>query len=272
MPRKAVKDEPDIIADLERTAFDALAALISRKLEERGAAAATDTQRPALAHMPNDVAEGQHTSKALHVSLGKIMYSWSRRAPYIDSTGRPKALPVLGPRPSLTSLVKEHADSCDVDEVLAALGHQGLIRPTRNGSVLPTANVAHLKSNRPEVACYVTDTVARLVSTVIRNLQRGPKDAALIERSAVVRDLPADLEREFIEFANEQGELFVETMNEWLESRRSGNASSTAPVGGYIAAGVQVFSFVSDLTQAPLPHRATRDEGSSRHLSSEAPP
>lgn len=176
-----------------------------------------------------------------------------------------------GPRPSLMSLVHEHADTLEALELLSALRAQGLVRRSRDGLFSPTGSVAQLRANGPEVASYVTDTVSRLLETVISNIERPPRQAPLLERAAVVRDLPDDLEAEFLEFAAEQGEIFVETINEWLESRRLKPDDAARVTNRPITAGVQVFSFASRSTPSPPPRRAARAARSSRRSSSAGP-
>ena len=267
--RKNPQTLPETQADLERVALDALAGLVSLKLAQRGLTAG-EVQRK-IFDEPTNLDAGQDAgTKALHVVLGKIMYTWNRRSPYVDPAGRPRPLTASGPGLSLRGLVEEHADVSAVPQVLAALDNQGLIRRSHDGLLRPTGNVARLRSVGPEVASYVADTITRLLDTVLRNLNRESKDPPLIERSAIVRDLPDDLEREFIEFASEQGELFIETMNEWLESRRLAAPSTRRPDSKPLTAGVQVFSFVTAPNPAQPPRRAARGAGSSRRSSSGA--
>lgn len=267
--RKKAQNRPETQADLERVALDALAGLVRLKLKQRGLTS-PHLARELFDRPPEANADHDAGDPALHVVLGKMMYTWNRRSPYVDSAGRPKPLPTSGPRPSLQSLVEEHADASAAQKVLAAMHNQGLVRRSQDGLNRPTGNVAQLRSIGPEVASYVADTVARLLDTVLRNLNRDHKDLPLIERSAVVRDLPDYLESEFIEFASEQGELFIETINEWLESRRMAALETRPPAGKPVTAGVQLFSFVTALTPAPRPRRAARGAGSSRRSSSGA--
>lgn len=253
-------------AGVERALLVSLDALVRHKLAEM--AAPLDAYPVSTAHKVRRVSKTLGKTVEAHIVLGRVIYSWHRQAPYVDSDGRPKALPLSGPRPSFRSLVVEHEAAIDPAQVLAALKKQGLIRRSRGGLVRPTANVARLSSQSPELVAYVAQTVENLLHTVLGNLQLFPERSPLLERSAVVRDMPEALEREFREFAAEQGELFIENINEWLESRRAGTASSSTGCAGRLTAGVQAFAFVSRAKPSPPPRRAVRGGGSSRHLSS----
>ncbi len=74
------------------------------------------------------------------------------------------------------------------------------------------------------------------------NLYGGPSTAKLLERAALVKELPAKDVEAFCRFSAEQGESFTENMNNWLESRnatRKGRARLKT-----VSAGVHVFAFV----------------------------
>ncbi len=256
--------------DLERVAIEEIAKLLRLGIKRRGLPNEKSPLSPARRSLRSSNSATLHGG-ALHVALGKLVYSWHRRPPYIDAAGRPRPLSLDGPRPSLMSLVADHVDSAETPELLSALRKQGLIRRSRDGFFRPTATVAQLRANGPEVASYVTDTIARLLDTVLGNIRSGSSQAPLLERAAVVRDLPAHLEAEFVEFATEQGEIFVETINEWLESRRVASAKPDRRKRQPITAGVQVFSFISRPNPSPRPRRAARAAGSSRRSSSAGP-
>jgi hypothetical protein len=74
--------------------------------------------------------------------------------------------------------------------------------------------------------------------------QSKTESLRLVERVTAVPDLPAKQLRAFKSFAREQGGALINTMNEWLESRR-GNRKARAPRGAEnFTAGLHVFAFV----------------------------
>jgi hypothetical protein len=85
----------------------------------------------------------------------------------------------------------------------------------------------------------------RLVSTLLHNTTASRRSGErLIERNALVTDLPKEKLEEFILFSREQGAALVSTMNDWLENRRFGDERTSARASQQtIEAGIHVFAF-----------------------------
>ena len=202
----------------------------------------------------------------IHIALGKILFAWHRHELYVDRVGRPRPLSLAeDAAPSLFELAKTHSSYATPKELIDALISQRLIRPVGGGLYAPTAAVAQLRSLGPEVAEHLSESIARLLDTFGSNLSsRGP-NPPLLERAAIVRDLPAGLAQEFRAFSAEQGESLAETVNEWLEARRARGGSAYR--GRLVTAGVQVFAFVGSSKKRSPPHPAKRAAKSSRRSS-----
>jgi hypothetical protein len=60
----------------------------------------------------------------------------------------------------------------------------------------------------------------------------------------VVPDLPTSQIRNFKIFAREQGGALINTMNEWLESRRGSRKARMIGNSKHLTAGLHLFAFV----------------------------
>jgi hypothetical protein len=195
-------------------------------------------------------AEGLRNSST---ALSGVLFAWHRERRHVDATARPRPLRLRGPRDSVESLIRECGDAKRVDSVLRALISQGLIRRTAGNRYLPANHVATLRSYGPELGGYVGEAILNLMETIQDNLRPEYGGDTLIERAALIRDLPPRLSAQFKSFTQEQGSALIANVDEWLEShraartaaRRGGARSPGGPRRG-VTAGVHVFAFLSN--------------------------
>jgi len=121
----------------------------------------------------------------------------------------------------------------------------GLIKQDRSGLFLPRSDSILLHTLTPEMVANLALSINRLVSTLMENTSTKRRPGSrLIERNALVPDLPRRRLEEFKAFSREQGAAFVSTMNDWLENRREGKKTKiTNSRKKTVAAGIHVFAF-----------------------------
>lgn len=177
--------------------------------------------------------------------LGHVIYIWQRSPEYLDDNGRPIAVPARGAAPSIESLFH------DVDrEDYFKVGVRHLLRMHRIKKVardryIPISEVSIIDGLTPEMVKLLNSTINRLVSTVLYNsTKKSLTNARLIERVTVVPDLPLEKVGAFKKFAREQGGALINTMNDWLESRRGPRKARAISTARRVTAGLHVFSFV----------------------------
>ena len=98
--------------------------------------------------------------------------------------------------------------------------HAGLIRQTKGGRYVPTASATVIPRFHPWAMEHAAKSVIRLVSTVFRNANREAGDPPLLERYSYVPDLSPEEGRRFAEFSRAQGQVYLDTIDDWLEQRR----------------------------------------------------
>ncbi len=177
--------------------------------------------------------------------LGHVIYIWQRTPSYLDGEGQPISIPARGPAPSIQALFRAIKRASYFEQGLKHLLQVRRISRQRNGRYLPCSEVSIVDRLTPEMVRLLSQTINRLVSTVLDNTaQRNPKALRLVERVTTVPDLPLKQVRAFKLFAREQGGALINTMNEWLESRRGNRRARVVGTSRNQTAGLHVFAFV----------------------------
>jgi hypothetical protein len=210
-------------------------------LSGRSPAALNDALRLALKRASKDQ-EKSNAATSVHVSLARILHAWHNEKPYLSSDARPRPIPLTGRGASLESLTKEYGQPLDVDNVRALLAKHRLVRTHARGYLVPTGSVVRFRTRSAELSGYLGRSILHLMSTMQSNLYGGARTAKLVERAALVKDLPAKDVEAFCRYSAEQGESFSENMNSWLESRNGKAERGT--LSKTVTAGVHVFAFV----------------------------
>jgi hypothetical protein len=179
------------------------------------------------------------------VVLGSVLHRWNRTPAYLDGEAKPFPIPVEGRSPSVEALFRKERMTGYFKMGIEQMRSAGLVHRTRAGLYVPRNDTLLLHTLTPEMVANVALTMNRLISTLLENTtMRGRSAIRLIERTALVSDLPETLAREFRGFARDQGASLISTMNDWLESRRVNRPSqSRSRRARAVAAGIHVFAF-----------------------------
>lgn len=216
-------------------------------------------------------------------AISGLLFSWHHDRRYLDARACPKPLPLSGRGASVERLALAHCDPGEAAAVVARLRAHGLIHEVGKGSWAPRGPVAMFTAHDREVSGYIGETIAHLMATVHTNLAQAQRRGAgaardrsalatdlrsgegLLERAAMVRDLPAGHLDAFRHYIQEQGTAFLANVDEWLEAHcpaaarvaePSAGRRARAPSGG-VTAGVHVFAFVDEPAR-PSPARRGR--------------
>jgi len=181
-----------------------------------------------------------------HDAIGHVVYHWQRSPAYLDKDGKPIPIPALGPAPSVEALFKQLKIARKFRTALPHLREFRQVRVTKKGLYQPRSEATIYPKLTPEVVELLTLTMNRLVATVLKNTSPRRKNSMpLVERVAFVPDLPLAQLPEFKRFVREQAAGMVETVNEWLESRR-GRSARKPDAPGRATAGLHAFAFVEN--------------------------
>ena len=173
--------------------------------------------------------------------LAMAIQRWYRDRTLVDPAGNPIALRLLGSAPSVESLVRREKIGSDSERFTRDLVKFKVLKRCRNGKFLPTGRHLIVRNHHPFLAEHHARSVIRLLNTARSNVSsKSPLDF-LIERCADVPRLPRSKLQAFREFTNQQGEAFIDTIDDWLETNNIGR--NTKSRSRAREAGVHVFAF-----------------------------
>jgi hypothetical protein len=203
----------------------------------------------------NAIAEAEKASaqaavlRDLYVAISKLLHTWHQDPDFLDDQARPLPLSVRGKSRSVEALARRAGVRMPIATLVGSLKSQRLLRVSPRNRVLPTRSVARIRTNGPELTGYVGQSVLQLLSTLHFN-RNGGRRGPLLERTAIVQDLPQRQVEKFRQYSSDQGAAFVSGANRWLESRRSKSSGKAEQV---VTAGVHVFAFVTPAPEKPTP-------------------
>jgi hypothetical protein len=205
-------------------------------------------------------------------AISGLLFSWHHDRRYLDARACPKPLPLKGRGACVERLALAHCDPGEAHAVVARLQAHGLIHEVEPGAWAPRGPVAMFTAHDREVSGYIGETIAHLMATVHANLAQAQRRAAgngrerpsgpaesrpvdgLLERAAMVRDLPTEHLGAFRHYIQEQGTAFLANVDEWLEAHCPAASRVAEPAAGHreratrggVTAGVHVFAFTEE--------------------------
>ena len=187
-------------------------------------------------------------------NMGDALFTWHTSADFADSEGRPISLARTG-RPSLTSLAmrvsKSRAGALAIVNDLIDLN---ILREGKS-TFLPRQRSAILSTDSAVASAYSAAILSRLIRTLQHNFARSRP--ARFERSvSEVNILESDLPL-FHAFARQQGEYFIDAVDDWLAQRARRHPRSSKTV----AVGVGAFSWVEPPSRGQMAGRWTTKRG-----------
>ncbi len=172
--------------------------------------------------------------------LGKLANEWAESHLYVDGSGRPRVIPIVGPAPSFSALVQAYFPGRQVSEILR-IGME-----TRIVERVGSRNVGHLGAcvlltgNQTLLLAHAIRSIKWFLNTTYYNArtlneagQARPERQAFAELSESDFDDLQDVMREPI--VN-----LTEMCNRWLMARSVPKAGT---VGKKIIMGVQAYIF-----------------------------
>ena len=171
-----------------------------------------------------------------------VLDAWHRDRRYLDRNGAPKAIPLLGPAPSVEAMVRSQRPKKRPADIAQRLRSLKLVVSNRRKLYRPSSDVAVISSKDPMVLQHTVRALSALLGTVGRNVNGTMGLSPLIERHAEVPDLPLRDVEAFQNFTQTQGRTFLRTINDWLESRRARRSSREVGIQT-VRAGVHTYAY-----------------------------
>jgi hypothetical protein len=182
-------------------------------------------QRDRLAARPESWAG--HVTKA---SL--VLSAWHQDPDFLDSGGRPAALPLEGGGASFAALLRRcGAGDVRPSTLLKELQAAQAVRKTPDGRLEPLKRSYIPQSMDEGLIGLWGKRITDVARTYVHNLTRPARAGARFERAAVNDHISAGALPEFQKFLEEEGQAFLERVDAWLtahEARSDGQDTARA--------------------------------------------
>jgi hypothetical protein len=207
---------------------DALLFPIAALLRAGGLSKQSATQRLAAAFDRADNLSG--TRRIEHIGrpalYNDIVARWRHDPRFLDSMGRPRGLSIKG-KNQFSTLIREIDPGCDPRKAMTVLVRFGNVRRASNATyrlVRPLFFSGTDSALAFEPIAYFLSDASLTLGRILRRTRRT-RSPELFWRTVECTGLSAESAREFVAFANERGQEFLEEVDDWLEARaRRGTA------------------------------------------------
>jgi hypothetical protein len=157
-----------------------------------------------------------------------VVAAWVRRKQYLDSSGRPRILPLSGPS-GFAALVQKVSPGTKARTVLSVLMRYRNIRRVKDGKyelVKPFFYANSDKTTAFEPIAYFLSDASATLSQILKRKQRVRHPERFWRKVESIY-LSEAIARKFAAFARERSLLFLEELDDWLEAHRRATTNST---------------------------------------------
>lgn len=170
------------------------------------------------------------------------VFRWHKDKRFLTKDALPKPLPLSGPK-SVETLIGICDQTANAKPIVLQLVKAKLLNEVGRKKYVPSAACLIPQATHPMAVARFVYQLRTMIWALIGNAAPG-ENGPLIEREASVRHLPERDIPAFRDFSRQQGAMFIQTIDEWLELRQaihlnSKRKSRTSEVGA------QVFAYIA---------------------------
>lgn len=181
--------------------------------------------------------------------LARVLGGWFEHPDFTDRDGRPRRLPLQGPEPSFSELVRRFSGDIYPGIILDDLQRAGAVRIGQDGCVqavarriLPAGSDDESLERMGRVACDVLTTLERNMAL--------PEAERLFEDSAMSMSFPASALPQLRRWLDRRGAPLLNDLEGWMAERESTGAGAAAD-GRRVRAGVSLVMFTDHPADPP---------------------
>ena len=156
----------------------------------------------------------------------RVLTGWYTDADFVDADGAPRALDVDGEQGSFVALCRRFASDVPATTMLKELRHVGAVTDNGDGRLVAQTRYFMPQQLDPERVMSSGSVMEDLGNTVAWNLYREDEDAPRFERRAHNIRMPETARPEFQAFLEDEGQLFLERVDEWLTAHEIDESSA----------------------------------------------
>jgi hypothetical protein len=194
------------------------------------------------------------TLESVHAA-SQLTQCWSTESEFLDTSGKPKALPVSGRKASFAALVRRTGGFRNSREALTALERHRAARSDGKTVTLLSRTVI-TNAATPEARARAWMSSLGHLTTITQNVSDRPHEEKLPERTVTSLRFPVSALPALRAAVEEQGDVFLRFLDQLMkehEDQASSRGEPTEAVGvGFWQFRVPVFP---EATQAPVKRR-----------------
>lgn len=184
--------------------------------------------------------------------LARVLAGWFESPQYTDADGRPLVLPLDGPDPSFSSLVRSFSGDIYPRIILDELVEVGAVKILKDGRVRALNRRYTSGGAEPAAIRHLGSTAQDVFSTLEHNLAKPPEERHFDDAVVSARMDRAALPL-FRRLLRQRGAAFLEDVEGWVSEHERLEAPGT------VRAGVIVQMFVdseSERAEKPVTHKS----------------
>src|SRR5271170_7058088 len=106
----------------------------------------------------------------VQLGVGEILLEWSRKAPYLDSEGKPRVLSITGPGATFESLARRFLPNMPLEEIVAlACENSEVVTRPGNRIALLGSILVKLGESREKYLAHAIRQIDQLLQTLLHN-------------------------------------------------------------------------------------------------------
>ena len=161
----------------------------------------------------------------------RVLSGWFNDEAYLNEEGEPRHLAVTGGNPSFESLCSRYSGDVPATTMLKELRHVGAVTLSEDGRLQARTRYYMPVLTDPDQVLRSGSVLEDVGGTVSYNLHRDDKDPSRFERRATNTKIPANAVPKFREFVEQEGQAFLERVDEWLADHEDSQASESVRLG-----------------------------------------
>lgn len=247
-------------ADIARWAFVKVASTREANNERTPTvtriASSTGLSRKDVAHILQRLTAKEIPGMRTVSSAGRILEIWHRFPEYLDSVGKPAAIPIRGPKVSFFALSELANSSIPPDQMLDELERAGSVERTEDEFVRAKDRYFVAPAGHAELVKRFGLRVRDLATTINYNNEQNSRESRLFEASAICLRLEPRFLPLCKRMISEGGLNYLQQVDSWFASHEVDSESSE----NVARVGVGVYFFQEPTETDPDPTNSSPPE------------
>ena len=161
----------------------------------------------------------------------RVLTGWYGDEDFLDASGAPRPLQQSGCNPSFETLCSRYSGDVPATTMLKELRHVGAVTAEADGRLMVKTRYYMPVLTDPEQVLRSGAVLNDIGNTVAYNLHRNADDPSNFERRASNANIPEHAVAEFREFIEQEGQAFLERVDNWLTEHEDETSDTGVRLG-----------------------------------------